>query len=95
MTKLPSGQSGSVRRYLIVIQDARGYPEPGADLEPAPPEGPEQPVMRSAVLADDYERVARERDDLAHILFSYGDRLPNEALEDVWESIVMPVVERG
>lgn len=43
------------RRYLTIIQDARGYPAPGGPLDKAPPEGPEQPQIVSVVRADDYE----------------------------------------
>lgn len=43
------------RRYLVLIQDARGYPHRGQ--EPAPPEGPAGPVIRTAVLEDDYEAM--------------------------------------
>lgn len=53
----------TARRYLAVVQDPRGYPAPGGELEPAPPEGPAPPVMHSVVLADDFERVERERDE--------------------------------
>lgn len=55
----------SARRYLVVVQDPRGYPghrerelEPAPpELEPAPPEGPKQPVIHTAVLADDFEAM--------------------------------------
>lgn len=62
------------RRYIAVIQDPRGYPPPGADLEPAPPEGPSQPVLHSVVAADEYERVQAERDRLAEALREIADR---------------------
>lgn len=60
--------SDQARRYVAVIQDARGYPAPGAPLEPGPPEGVGPPVIHSVVLADDHERVERERDKLADII---------------------------
>lgn len=47
------------RRYLTVIQAAQGYPPPRTPLEPAPPDGPAQPVIHTVVLADDYEELER------------------------------------
>lgn len=51
----------SVRRYLAVIQDPRGYAD---ELEPAPPEGPIPVVVHTVVLLDDYKQVKAERDRL-------------------------------
>jgi hypothetical protein len=47
------------RHYLVVIQDPRGYP-PSGELDPAPPEGPGQPQLHSAVLMADYERAVND-----------------------------------
>jgi hypothetical protein len=44
----------SLRRYLAVIQDARGYPASDEPL-PAPPEGPIQPLIVSVVKADEHD----------------------------------------
>lgn len=41
----------SARRYLVLIQAAKGYPARG---EPVPGDY-EQPLLHQAVLADDYE----------------------------------------
>jgi hypothetical protein len=49
----------SVRRYITVVQDPRGYPSNTADLDPAPPEGPEPPMVYSVVKADDFERLEK------------------------------------
>jgi hypothetical protein len=46
----------AVRRYLVVIQDERGYPPPGEQDE-APPDGPAPPMMHTAVLAADYDAL--------------------------------------
>jgi hypothetical protein len=46
----------AVRRYLVVIQDERGYPPPGEQDE-APPDGPAPPMMHTAVLATDYDAL--------------------------------------
>lgn len=40
------------RRFLALIQDPRGY---GKNLEPAPPEGPSQPMLFHVVKADEHE----------------------------------------
>lgn len=45
------------RRYIAVIQDERGYPGPGAHLDPAPPDGPKPPQVVTVVKADDYVRL--------------------------------------
>lgn len=54
-----------LRRYIAVVQDARGYPSAG-DLENAPPDGPEQPMLYTVVKADEHEAelaaTAEERD---------------------------------
>lgn len=39
-----------------------------------------------------YCEVKDQRDALAHLVFTYGDRLPSEDLEKVWGSIVLPIV---
>lgn len=57
-----------MRRYLAIIQDARGYPAPGEPLDKAPPEGPEQPMVYSVVKADEHDaEVARLRGALEQI----------------------------
>lgn len=45
----------NVRRYLTIVQDARGYPGPNARRDLAPPDGPAEPVVHSVVLGDDFE----------------------------------------
>ena len=62
----------SARRYLAIVQDARGYPPPG-ELDPAPPEGPGQPMVYSVVKADDFERVQAERDEAIRLLANATD----------------------
>lgn len=46
-----------IRRYLAIIQDPRGYPAEG--LDPAPPNGPEQPMVFSVVKADEHDAAIR------------------------------------
>jgi hypothetical protein len=46
----------AARRYLVVIQDERGYPPPGEQDKP-PPDGPAPPMMHTAVLATDYDAL--------------------------------------
>jgi hypothetical protein len=53
----------SARRYIAVVQDPRGYPPPG-ELDPAPPEGPDQPVIHSVVLAEEYDRLREVTDEM-------------------------------
>ena len=48
---------GVIRRYVAVIQDPRGYPAEG--LDPAPPDGPELPMLYSVVKADEHEAAIR------------------------------------
>lgn len=42
------------RRYLVVIQDARGYP---AGDQPIVEDPPSPPVLHHVVLAEDYDRL--------------------------------------
>lgn len=49
----------NVRRYLTIVQDARGYPGPNARRDLAPPDGPAEPVIHRVVLADDFEDLVR------------------------------------
>lgn len=65
----------AIRRYVVLIQDDRGYP-PAGELEAAPPEGPTPPVLHEAVLADDFERVEAERDQLRGTLRVIADMQP-------------------
>lgn len=56
--------STEVRRYVMVIQDARGYVEAGT-LEPGPPDGPTPPVVHSVVLTAAHEALVEQlRDEL-------------------------------
>jgi hypothetical protein len=48
----------TLRRYLAIIQDPRGYP--AESLEPAPPEGPEQPMLYTVVKADEHEAEVKK-----------------------------------
>ncbi len=67
----------SVRRYMVIVQDEKGYPPPG-ELEPAPPEGPKLPTWHSAVLEVDFMRVEAERDHYRQALeqIAEGRRKP-------------------
>lgn len=62
--------STAVRRYLTIVQDARGYPPSYAPLEEGPPTGPAPPTVHQVVLADDYE--ALERAARAVVLIGHG-----------------------
>jgi len=62
----------SARRFLAVIQDERGYPATGMDLDPAPPDGPKPPMVLSVVKADDYEALESENRWLRVELFQQG-----------------------
>jgi hypothetical protein len=54
-----------VRRYLAVLQDHRGYPSSEDELDPAPPEGPEPPILIQVVKADEHDaEVERLREEL-------------------------------
>jgi len=59
-----SGSSQYGRRAAdlrgLIVQDPCGYPAPGDPLEPAPPDGPPQPAVHTAVLAVDYEALEAE-----------------------------------
>lgn len=60
------------RRYLALLQDERGY---GKLLEPAPPEGPSQPVLFTVVKADDHEaEVERLRAENERLHYKLIDR---------------------
>ena len=76
--------SDEARRYLTVIQDPRGYPTK-LGTEPAPPEGPSEPVLLSVVKADDYEAIQADRDALAARVKELEARIAGalEALETV------------
>ncbi len=50
----------TARRYLTIVQDARGYPAPGEPPSEGPPNGPAPPVLHAVVLADDYEALEAE-----------------------------------
>lgn len=71
------------RRYLAIVQDARGYPAPGDPLEPAPPDGPAQPVIHTVVLADEYERIEREAERLRAIV----GKVPREQLGRIMQAL--------
>lgn len=48
------------RTYLAIVQDPRGYPGPGAPLDPAPPDGPVAPNLITCIRLDDHERAVDE-----------------------------------
>ena len=63
------------RRYLVIVQAAQGYPERGEPLEAAPPDGPAQPVVHTAVLEADYEAAIADatlRAALVGVSNAYG-----------------------
>lgn len=56
---MSEGDVRDVRRYLTIVQDARGYPGPNTRRDLAPPDGPAEPVVHTVVLADDFEGLVR------------------------------------
>jgi hypothetical protein len=68
----------SARRYLVIVQAERGYAAAG-ELEPAPPNGPGQPMIHTAVLEVDYQDLEAERD-------SYWQALVDIAGYEGWEA---------
>ncbi len=59
----------SARRYVTIIQDPRGYPEPGEyedDLTTV--------TMHEVVLRDDYETLLAERDEWQMLAVQALDR---------------------
>jgi hypothetical protein len=58
----------SARRYLVLIQDAKGYPARGAPLPT------KQPMLHNAVLADDYEALEAENERLRAVLGYIADK---------------------
>lgn len=72
----------SARRYMVIVQDERGYPGAG-ELSPAPPEGPKPPMLLAAVLEADFEHVEDERDRLKAML----GKVPQELLARIMAAV--------
>lgn len=68
----------SARRYATIVQAPGGYPPRGAPPEPAP--DPPNIVLHTVVLADDYEALEAERDELLREVAQLKER--NAALRE-------------
>ena len=68
-------QTSSLRRYIAIVQDPRGYPAAGAPLEKAPPDGPEQPVLHQVVKADEHEAELEQlRERVEHLEMEISEK---------------------
>lgn len=86
----------SARRYIVVVQAAEGYParHPSDEEPPCPP----HPVIHTAVLADDYEAVEKERDRyrraLRHIA-TYGSNEGDLRDAPMWEQAMRNIANNA